>query len=154
MEQLQLPPLNEPNVKGYYDYENQVAIVEYGKLLSPEVTQTVYAWMAQAVKFALENRVLAKGAIFDFSQVESFYPGNISTAKTESKGIRSDEAIAQAVARIPIALVAADDHQRMMVGISMKQSKRDTGTENPYVRLVKSREEALAFINNFKHPAS
>jgi hypothetical protein len=139
-------------VKGYYDFERQIAMIEYGKMLSPEVTQTVYAWMAQAVKFALQNQIVAKGAIFDFSKVESFYPGNISTAKTESKGIRNDEAIAQAIARIPIALIATNDHQRMMVGISMKQSKRDTGTENPYVRLVKSREEALAFILNFQHP--
>jgi hypothetical protein len=142
-----IEPLNDPNVKAVYDPEQQLARITYGRLISPEVTSTAYAWMGRSIQQGRTEGLALRGCIFDFSQMENFYPGNITAAKAESRSIRQENT--DALQQIPIALIAINDHQRMLVGITLKNSKRDTGTENPFVKLVKNEQEALAFIRSF-----
>lgn len=146
-----IAPLEEPNVKAHFDADAGIAYITYGRLVSPEVTMTVYGWMARSIQQGAQEKLTLKGCIFDFRQVENFYPGNIATAKAESRHIRQENS--DAISKIPIAIIAATDHQRMLVGITLKNSKRDTGTENPFVRLVKTMEEAIEFLNSFAQPA-
>lgn len=143
-----IEPLDSPQANCFYDENAGIAYIQYGKMISPDVTSTVYAWMMVSLQKGLEHHLVMRGAIFDFSHVESFYPGNIVAAKTESRNLRSE--YEDNLKALPVALIATNDHQRMMVGLSMKQSKRDTGTENPMMKVVKTKDEALAFIASFQ----
>lgn len=126
----------------YFDESRLILRVAYTGSLGAEVTVQVYDWIDQLIKLIGVEAI--HGEIFDFSGVTEFQESNLQTARKTSKrmNIRVD------TSNIPVALIAKTFYQEEMLRGAMQIPK-----EHARKRIVKTEEEAYAFINewNLEH---
>ena len=135
---MMITPLKTEAVTARYDDDLRLVIVTYRHVLSPDVTASVYRWLGELIaRIPVEN---ARGSIYDFRSVTDFQLGNLSTAQTRSRNLN----INVDLSKHAVALLVAGMYQEQMVRVSMRVTPQETRK-----RIVKSEDEALAFINAF-----
>ncbi|MFN8371790.1 MAG: hypothetical protein U0694_02790 [Anaerolineae bacterium] len=131
--------MDTPQVMAYFDDETGIVYVTYRGVLTPDITAQVYKWMMESVQFLDISQI--HGGIYDFRQVTDFNKGNLATAHRESRNFN----VKVDVSNIPAALIVSTLFQEQMVKISMQITP---GQDRK--RIVKSMDEATAFINQFR----
>lgn len=132
------PPLEHENAVAKFDAETRLVIVTYSGELDAATTTRVYEWLADlADAQGIES---LRGEIFDFRQVTEFMPDNLMAARKVSRrmNLRHD------VQNLPVAMIVKDFIQEEILRGPMQNVK-----ENVRKRIVRSMDDALAFIDNW-----
>ena len=121
-------------------FDNNFIHVTYGKVLTPEVTNSVYRWMGRVYGQLNHDASQVHGAIFDFSDIRKIDMENIVTAQQNSNNLNAEVAMSH----IPVALVVKTQIQRDYVNLTTKITPQETRK-----KIVESVESAHAFIEAF-----
>ncbi|PJF22047.1 MAG: hypothetical protein CUN56_08000, partial [Phototrophicales bacterium] len=131
------PPLHTSLVTTQFDDRNRILIVRYKKELTAESTQQVYGWMFSVIQ---QVGMLARGVIYDFSDVRKFSRQNMSVAQKTSLTMNAKVDLSA----VPVAMVAKtimqEQHLTIMLNATPDQERK---------KIVKSVEEGIQFINDF-----
>lgn len=141
-----IAPLEHPHATATFNEVSGIAYIQYQKMVSPDGTAAVYKWMMESLAQAIQANLPIRGCIFDFSLVESFYQGNITSAKAQSRNFRS--ANAEHIQKVPTVMIVTTEYQEVIVGLVRKKSKTDDGSANPFHRIVNTLAEAYSFIDS------
>ncbi len=135
---MSINQLDAEQASAYYDEAHHLIRVAYRGRLGSDVTLLVYDWIDTVVNAVGVEHIL--GEIFDFREVQEFLPENLQTARKTSKrmNVRLD------TSQIPVALVVGNAYQEEMLRGPMQVSP-----EHARKRIVKSEDEALAFIDEW-----
>jgi hypothetical protein len=133
-----LPQLDTPNIRAYFDEERGISLISYKGLLDSTVTTQLYAWVRELLPLLSPDAT--RGVIFDFRQVTQFASGNISTARDQSKQINQN----QDATNHPVALIVSTLYQEQMVKVTMKLSPREERK-----KIVHALDEALTYIQQW-----
>ncbi|GAB4307176.1 MAG: hypothetical protein Kow00117_00330 [Phototrophicales bacterium] len=131
------PPLHTPLVTTQFDDRNRILIVRYKKELTAESTQQVYGWMFSVIQ---QVGMLARGVIYDFSDVRKFSRQNMSVAQKSSLTMNAKVDLSA----VPVAMVAKTIMQEQHLTILLNATP-DQGRK----KIVKSVQEGIEFINEF-----
>ncbi|MDQ7027160.1 MAG: hypothetical protein Q9P44_16565 [Anaerolineae bacterium] len=132
--------LKTEQIEASFDETRGLLLVKYrGKLLSV-VTNQFYAWLMANMKANPEKVTEARGSIYDFRDVTDFEIDNLSAPQQGSKQLTSQSD----VTGHPVALIVNDIYQEGMVKLSMQLTEQQDRK-----RIVKSTDEAVAFIDNW-----
>lgn len=126
-------------------FDNHIIQVTYGKVLTPEVTHSVYRWMGRIYVQLEHDASQVHGAIFDFSSVRKIDLENIIAAQQNSTSLNAEVAMNH----IPVALVVKTQQQRDYVNLTTKITPQETRK-----KIVESVEAAHAFIEAFHQSQS
>jgi hypothetical protein len=133
--------LETENVTASYDPQTGLLFVTYRGVMTPDVTVAFYRWLGDLIKTASPDDLMkARGSIYDFRQVKQFAASNISTAQRQSQQVNH----AADMSHIPVALITESLLQTEWVRVTMKIMP-----DQDRKRVVKSMEEAVAFIDQF-----
>lgn len=143
---VSIPPLVMENCEGHYDFATATGTITYSGEITPEMTTRVYQWMGQALKLMPEDHTV-RGAIFDFTGVDETSSTNITTANVRGKSFRAEHA--PVVTNIPTALIVNTMYQELLVETMMKLAKHSRDESESHVRVVRSKDEARAFIDGW-----
>jgi hypothetical protein len=143
---VDIPSLVMENCEGHYDFATATGTITYSGEITPEMTTRVYQWMGQTLKLLPEGHVV-RGAIFDFTGVKETSSTNITTANVRGKRFRTEHA--PVVTNIPTALLVQTLYQELLVEMMMKLAKHSRDESESHVRMVKTMDEARAFIDGW-----
>jgi hypothetical protein len=139
-----LKPLQIETSEAFYDDALRLVVVKYRGVVNSMVTAAVYGWVLELVaNVPIET---SRGSIYDFREATHFDNTNLRTVQRSSKKIN----VQVDVSNHPVALLVSNMLQEQMVRVSMKITPQEERK-----RIVKSEQDALAFINdwNEKHNA-
>ncbi len=132
--------LETEEVTAYYDEEQRLVFIKYTETLTPESTRAVYEWANRIMTPEEVGR--SRGSIYDFRPVKKFNLGNLAIVQQKSTQLnRKDDFSNHAV-----ALIVETFYQESMVRTAMQITP---GQDRK--RIVRSMEEALAFIDSFQN---
>lgn len=131
--------LESDQVTAYVDLPTKTAFIIYKGKLDAAVTQKVYAWINGMIAMYQEHAPAIQ-VIFDFRAVTEFDMTNLAKARTESQNISRSYDLSW----MPAALLVANDHQKHMVGLSLKVSGQEARS-----RVVENEDEARAFFGEW-----
>jgi hypothetical protein len=134
---IDIPPLDEPNVSGYFDTQQNIFYILYKDALSADATNTAYAWL---FKYGAVVGSGIRAFIFDFTAVKRFQRDNTRAAQNQSRRANSTADLTG----IPVALIVRTQYQEQLVLLSMKANKVEERT-----RICHSNTEAHKFIMDF-----
>lgn len=142
---MNILPLEDTNVTAIFDGTTGYIHVKYFETLTPAITTSFYQWL-----FGVADKIgikAVRGSTIDFRKVKTFHQGNIRTAQKESRSANQQLDLSH----IPVGLIVTTVYQEQMVRISTKLTQ-----QTQRMRIVKSEEEALAFIQewNQQHTAT
>ncbi|MCU0497670.1 MAG: hypothetical protein MUF87_09995 [Anaerolineae bacterium] len=123
-----------------YDLQTRIGIVTYFGRLTPETTVTVYSWIAKAFVGLGVDQML--GGIFDFRLVTQFDTANLSTVQRTSGKLNTNFDFSA----VPTAMIVSNPYQEQFLRVSMKITPQEQRK-----RIVKTEDEALAFILSFRN---
>ncbi|RMG83055.1 MAG: hypothetical protein D6712_13685 [Chloroflexi bacterium] len=133
-----LPRVDSEDLTAYFDDATSIAQVIYRGPMTASLTIRAYQWIAQITGVIGVEAI--HGAVFDFRAVTNFESYTLSTVMRESKkaNMKFD------FSHVPVALLVGSGLQEQMVRVALKVSPQDFRK-----RLVRSQEEALAFIDEW-----
>jgi hypothetical protein len=129
------------NFSAYYDTDPRILFVTYRGVLTPQVTVQFYQWLGKTIQNRPELVAEAFGSIFDFRQVTEFDNRNLTSAQRQSQQVNTQIDLSHH----PVAMIAGSMLQEQILRLELKISPQQTRK-----RIVRSEEEALAFINSFQ----
>lgn len=121
-----------------YDAEKRLLHVNYLNELTSEITAQVYSGIMKLLGTVGAEAI--RGGIFDFRQVKRFHYGNVSTVQRSSTSLN----VNYDMSHIAVALIVDGIQQEHTVRVSMRVTPQEHRK-----RIVRSEEEALAFIEEF-----
>jgi hypothetical protein len=127
-------------VYAYFDSNDLILKVTYHKLLTPEITNSVYRWIGRILQSSPGLLGRSRGSIYDFTQVRQIDAQNIVSAQQNSTTLN----MKVDMSRHPVALIAQTQQQRDYLTLSMKITPGEKRK-----RLVSTLYEALQFIDEF-----
>lgn len=134
----QIQPLNEADLRAYYDNDKKIFFIHYIGTLTADTTTKAYAWLFQnGLSIGIEN---IRAFVFDFTKVTKFRRDNTFASKRQSQTANK----VVDLSRIPAALIVNTIYQEQMVILSMKVNGVEERT-----RICKSHAHAMAFIEQF-----
>jgi hypothetical protein len=134
-----IPALDEPNVSGRFDTQENIFYVYYKNTLTADATNKAYAWL---FKHGAVVGINIRAFVFDFTQVKLFQRENTRAAQNQSRRANATSDLS----RIPAALVVQTHYQEQLVLLSMMANKVEERT-----RICHSHDEALQFIDDFHY---
>ena len=133
------PPLHTDLASTQFEERTKILIVRYRNELTAESTQQVYGWMFDAIR---KVGLIARGVIYDFSDVKRFTRKNMSVTQKSSLTMNAKVDLSS----IPVAMVAKnimqEQHLMIIMNATPDQSRK---------KIVKSIEEGVRFIEDFHH---
>lgn len=145
-------PLKGENYEACFNFDDGIGYITYKGLLTPEATESVYQWMRTMLENTPKEDVVQgkiRGCIFDFSQVQDFAPPNLQAVQRKGRKFRRE--MNQTIINIPTTMIVKTPYQEAMVFASVKLAKQEN---DPRVKLVKSLEQAKAFIDKWHEERS
>lgn len=133
----QVPPLDEPNVSGYFNTQQNIFYIYYKNTLSADASTKAYAWL---FKYGIPLGEAIRAFVFDFTAVKRFQRNN--TRATQNQSRRANSTVD--LSGIPAALIVQTHYQEQLVLLSMKANKVEERT-----RICHSQTEAHKFIMDF-----
>jgi hypothetical protein len=130
--------LESPEVTAYYDEEQRIVFVAYAETLTPDISKAVYEWANRIM--TTEEVAKSRGSIYDFRRVQKFNLGNLTVVQQKSAQLNRKEDFSNHA----VALICETIYQESMVRTAMQITP---GQDRK--RIVRSMEEALAFVENF-----
>jgi hypothetical protein len=133
------PPLHTDLASTQFEERTKILIVRYHKELTAESTQQVYGWMFDSIR---KVGLIARGVIYDFSDVKRFTRQNMSVTQKSSLNMNAKVDLSS----IPVAMVAKnimqEQHLMIIMNATPDQSRK---------KIVRSIEEGVRFIEDFHH---
>ncbi len=136
--------IDSDQFSAWYDDQGQILHVVYKGVLTADVTTQVYRWLGEVIQQHPAEAVRARGSIYDFRQVKGFDSRNLTSAQRQSQQFNAKLDLGNH----PVALLVSTPLQEHILQVELKISPQQDRK-----RLVRSEEEALAFISNF-HPVN
>ncbi len=131
------------NANVVYDSASHIITVTYQGVLGGDVTTQVYQWLEDLYKEISMSEI--KGQIFDFRQVVRFDDSNLTVARRASNRMN----MLQDTSQFPVALIVANPEQEEVLRGPMRIPEGHQRT-----RIVRSQQEALAFIRDWVKPTA
>lgn len=131
------------NANVVYDSASHIITVTYQGVLGGDVTTQVYQWLEDLYKEISMSEI--KGQIFDFRQVVRFDDSNLTVARRASNRMN----MLQDTSQFPVALIVANPEQEEVLRGPMRIPE---GHQRK--RIVRSQQEALAFIRDWVKPTA
>lgn len=131
------PPLHTPLVTTQFDERTRILIVRYKNELTAESTHQLYSWMFDAIQ---QVGVIARGTIYDFSDVRKFTRQNMSATQKSSFNMNAKVDLSA----MPVAMVAKTIMQEQHIMIILNATP-----DQDRKKIVKSIEEGIQFIEDF-----
>lgn len=133
---MAIPSIDEANVSAYFDADQAVAFVTYRGNIGADESRTAYQWLTQLIDTLGENAI--RGEVFDFSKVRMFTTDNLLEARRHSRRLN----LALTEHAFPVAMIISTAmHEEILRG------PMQVVPENTRKRIVRSDEEAIAFID-------
>ena len=132
-----IPALDETNVSGHFDMQQNIFYIYYKNTLSADTTNKAYGWLFKNAGLIGAN---IRAFVFDFTQVKNFQRENTRAAQNQSRRANATADLS----RIPAALVVKTHYQEQLVLLSMMANKVEERT-----KICHSQDEALNFIDDF-----
>jgi hypothetical protein len=140
------PPLNTldtPQVTGHYDDTQHLAYITYYDVVTADVTADVYGWMGRVVDHYGDKAM--GSCVFDFRKVSRFDHTNTRKISQTSGQLN----VNYDLSHVPVPLIVRDDKQEQLVRVTLHLTPQEKRK-----RLVKSVDEAWAFIDEFRKEAA
>ena len=138
---IDLPkPLRIDNAYAFIDHPTRLAVYKYWGVVTPKETGAVYAWIGATLQSLPPS--YARGAVFDFREVEEFEIGNTPVAKRASKEANQN-ADQSELSLMPVVMLVGSLRQEVKVSTSMM------GAPELRKRIVRSQEGGLEFLNKW-----
>jgi hypothetical protein len=134
--------LDQKNIKADYDEKQSIAYITYSGELSASDSDAAYAWLNQLIEIISTKSLY--GEVFDFRGVKSFSTENLIDARKNSRKMN----IMINTQDFPVAMIVANDMQEQILRGPMRVME-----ENPRKRIVKTTDDALAFLNEWHSQA-
>ena len=137
---MHVEPLQQENAQAHFDPESHIAYITYNGILTADTSVAVYDWLADLTEAVGIDNVY--GEVFDFREVEEFMPDNLISARKNSRRMN----MRNNVKKLPVAMVVKDFVQEEILRGPMQNPK-----ENQRKRIVRTMDEALAFITSYRN---
>lgn len=133
-----IAPLELEKVHAHYQAEERIAYIRYSGILGSDDSAAAYRWLSELIDAVGIEQIY--GEIFDFREVRQFQPDNLIDARKNSRKLN----LKIDIHSTPVAMIVHDAVQEEILRGPMRNVP-----ENKRKRIVQSREEAIAFFDEW-----